>query len=150
MSLVLASRSDISSGACLASVSLFSTLADLAEPKEIARYWLPNKPSAAGGQSGNQRVSKSRKHSHTLAAVVQCVFFESLCQPIARGRAYCRDAEVGADSQTIPFGPLFPLWRRVVRLADAGRKSRASQRIGAERVEDIVAEFRLLRGTYVG
>src|SRR5580704_18755288 len=100
-------------------------------------------------ESRDNGVTKPRKHACALTAVVQRVLPEGPRKRVARRRAHRSDAEVGPESFGVTLSSLFPLRRSVFRLANASRKRSADDWIGAERVEDVVAELSFLCRTHI-
>src|SRR5229473_1292256 len=94
-------------------------------------------------------MAQPRKEAFALTAVIQCVFVEGFRERIARRGADRGDAEVGPESLAISLRALFPLRRSALRLVNAGNKGSADDGIGADRVEEVVVELRLLCRTRV-
>src|ERR1700690_50992 len=85
------------------------------------------------------------KHAGAVTAVVQRVFVEGLCQRVARGDACGRDSVGGSEAPSESLGALAPLRGRIAQLAHAYRDPRSDGGIGAECVEEVVAQLRCFR-----
>src|ERR1700693_5735942 len=90
-----------------------------------------------------------RKEAFALTAVIQRVFVKGFRERIACRGAYTCDGEVGRKSLAVALRALFPLRGSAVPLVDASREGSADDWIGAQRVEEVVVEFRLLCWTRV-
>src|ERR1700722_14852413 len=106
--------------------------------------------AAACCESRNYGMAQPRKHTLALTAVIQRVFSEGLGEGIARRRGYGCVSEVRSKSFCVALDSLFPFRRSVLLLVNARRDRCADDGIWAERVEDVVADFRFLRRSYVG
>src|SRR4029077_12440323 len=89
-------------------------------------------------------MAQPRKKAFALTAVIQPVFPKGFRERITRRGADRCDGEVGPESLAITLRALFPLRRSILRVVNACRKPCACDGIGAEHVEEVVAELRFL------
>src|SRR6202158_4560453 len=94
-------------------------------------------------------MAQPRKEACALTAVIQRVFPKDFREPIACRGAYRCDAEAGPKSLAVTLRALFPLRRSAPRLVNAGHEGSAADGVGAERVDEVVVELRLLCRTRV-
>src|SRR5271167_1540853 len=94
-------------------------------------------------------MAQPRKHVFALTAVIQRILPEGFRERITRRCRYRRDAKVGLKSLAVTRSALLPLGWGIVRLGNASSDCSADDGIGAERIEEVVAELRFLGRTGV-